>query len=149
MSIEISQSQPLYGASFGQAVSRYFSKYATFSGRASRSEFWWAVLLINGVMTILLGLLVVTLAGMPTIVDGNLNLVFTSLSWVWFSLAVVWWLFNLIPTLALYSRRLHDANLSAWWLLLCLVPFVSSTIFILVIGLLPQNPLGARYDVSP
>ncbi len=34
-------SQPLYGASIGQAVSRFFKKYATFSGRASRSEFWW------------------------------------------------------------------------------------------------------------
>lgn len=37
-------SAPLYGASFPQAVSRFFRKYATFSGRASRSEYWWWVL---------------------------------------------------------------------------------------------------------
>jgi hypothetical protein len=37
-------SQPLYGASIVQAITRFFKKYATFSGRASRSEFWWAYL---------------------------------------------------------------------------------------------------------
>jgi hypothetical protein len=36
--------KPLYGATFGQAISRFFKKYATFSGRASRSEYWWWVL---------------------------------------------------------------------------------------------------------
>ncbi|OJX65003.1 MAG: hypothetical protein BGO95_01495 [Micrococcales bacterium 73-13] len=36
--------QPLYGATFGQAVSRFWSKYATFDGRASRSEYWFAFL---------------------------------------------------------------------------------------------------------
>ncbi|SMX99480.1 Protein of unknown function (DUF805) [Brevibacterium aurantiacum] len=37
-------SLPLYGASFGQAVKRFFKKYTHFSGRASRSEFWWMAL---------------------------------------------------------------------------------------------------------
>ncbi len=37
-------SHPLYGASWPQAIARYFLKYATFSGRASRSEFWGWVL---------------------------------------------------------------------------------------------------------
>ena len=32
---------PLRGATIGQAVTRFFKNYATFSGRASRSEFWW------------------------------------------------------------------------------------------------------------
>lgn len=32
---------PLYGASFGKSVKRFFAKYAKFAGRASRSEFWW------------------------------------------------------------------------------------------------------------
>src|SRR5690606_29038768 len=38
--------QPLHGASLPQAVSRFFRKYATFSGRASRSEYWWVYLFI-------------------------------------------------------------------------------------------------------
>src|SRR5687767_11698007 len=32
---------PSYGAPFPVAVKRFFKKYATFSGRASRSEYWW------------------------------------------------------------------------------------------------------------
>ena len=32
---------PLRGATFGQAFTRFFKKYAIFHGRASRSEFWW------------------------------------------------------------------------------------------------------------
>ena len=38
--------QPLYGASLPQAVGRFFRKFATFSGRASRSEYWWVYLFI-------------------------------------------------------------------------------------------------------
>ena len=33
---------PQYGATFGQAIARFWGKYTTFSGRASRSEYWWA-----------------------------------------------------------------------------------------------------------
>ena len=37
---------PLYGATFGQAVARFFRSYARFSGRASRSEYWWVQLAV-------------------------------------------------------------------------------------------------------
>lgn len=36
--------QPLYGATFGEAIGRFWTKYATFDGRASRSEYWFAYL---------------------------------------------------------------------------------------------------------
>lgn len=36
--------QPLYGATFGEAIGRFWSKYASFDGRASQSEYWWAFL---------------------------------------------------------------------------------------------------------
>lgn len=38
---QIARHQPLYGANPGNAFARYFSKYAVFTGRASRSEYWW------------------------------------------------------------------------------------------------------------
>lgn len=38
---------PLYGAPPGQAVRRFFEKYAAFRGRASLSEFWWAILMVD------------------------------------------------------------------------------------------------------
>src|SRR6478672_3799532 len=51
---------PLYGASLPEAVPRYFRKYATLSGRASRSEFWWWAL-VNGIASLILN--VFTLVG--------------------------------------------------------------------------------------
>jgi len=38
--------QPLYGATFGEAIGRFWTKYATFDGRASASEYWWALLFV-------------------------------------------------------------------------------------------------------
>lgn len=42
--------QPLYGASPGRSVRRFWLKYATFTGRASRAEYWW-VWLVNGLIS--------------------------------------------------------------------------------------------------
>lgn len=39
--------RPHYGVGPFGAVGRYFGKYATFSGRASRSEYWWAWLFVG------------------------------------------------------------------------------------------------------
>ena len=82
--------RPYPGISFSGAVWRFFSKYATFCGRASRSEFWWAMLLAFAVSNALVG---VTLM-MPML----------------FALNGVWILATLIPSLAVYVRRLHDAD---------------------------------------
>jgi len=38
---------PVYGTDFRVATSRFWKKYATFSGRASRSEYWWAMLFVG------------------------------------------------------------------------------------------------------
>ena len=37
---------PWYGIDFVNAIKRFFTKYATFSGRASRGEFWWVMLFL-------------------------------------------------------------------------------------------------------
>ncbi|WP_298228535.1 DUF805 domain-containing protein [Gryllotalpicola sp.] len=50
--------QPLYGATFGQAFTRFWQRYALFYGRASRSEFWWWFLvnvLVGGALSALSG----------------------------------------------------------------------------------------------
>ena len=90
--------QPYPGISFGGAVSRFFKKYATFSGRASRSEFWWATLFY-----LIVGLVLNIITGFAPAVSF--------LSGIW-SLAI------LIPMLALYVRRLHDSNKSGALILL-------------------------------
>ena len=145
---------PLPGATFGQAVGRFFKKYVTFSGRASQSEFWWVVLfnlLVQLAFLILLGI------GLGTSMQGGVvssspdswGAAFSA-NWLVGLASVLmslWTLVVTIPSLALVSRRLHDVNMSSWWLLLGLTGV--GTVFFLTIGLVPSNPLALRYDSVP
>lgn len=140
---DVPLSQPLYGASFGQAISRFFKKYATFSGRASRSEYWWAVLAIAIIQTILY-ILIGVFGGAGSTVDssGTVQLAPGAIPFVvilvLFSLAII------IPGIALVVRRLHDANFSGWLYLLTLTGIGSLVVFIFMF--LAPNPAGARFD---
>ena len=136
-------SQPLYGANIGQAVSRFFRKYATFSGRASRGEFWWvwvALVLVNLVLVIVFAF-TMSATGTPNEM-GGLNP-----SGAGIAVLVVWGIIELaiiVPTIALSVRRLHDANFAGWWYLLHLTSV--GGMVVLVLNLLPSNPTGARFD---
>jgi uncharacterized membrane protein YhaH (DUF805 family) len=125
---------PLYGASAPDAVIRFFKKYATFSGRASRSEYWWMIL-VNGVISNLFYLLAV-LAGVN---DANVVAVIA------LGLLVAWGLATLVPGLALVVRRLHDASFSGWMALLGLIPLAGG-IIILVFVLMGPKAEGQRFD---
>lgn len=134
---------PLYGAGFGDAVRRFFKKYADFSGRASRSEYWWFLLFDFLVGVVLWGLaLVLGFAGSTTNPDGSV--VPGPGYWVAAALITIWTLATLVPHLALIWRRLHDANFAGPWWFLSFIPFGGIVIF--VFTLLPSNPLGARFD---
>ena len=142
---DTSLSAPLYGASFGQAFKRFWQKYATFTGRASRSEYWWwylAAAIVGLVLSVLYNVLALpgssidTRTGMFTPGPGAvLPLILIS----------IWGLAILIPQLAITVRRLHDANYAGWFILLGLIPFVG-WIILLVFVLLPSNPAGSRFD---
>lgn len=79
---------------FGQAISACLSKYATFSGRASRPEFWW-FFLFQVLVTVAAGML-------GDMISGLVGLAL------------------LLPALAVGTRRLHDIGKSGWWQLLML-----------------------------
>ena len=153
--------RPLYGASFDAAVRRFFRKYATFSGRASRSEYWWVAL-----FEALLGLVIylIFLAGAipasgwvnahspsPTTTDesvaipGVLDAPTAWLLVVASVLSAVIWLGILLPALAVTWRRLHDANLSGALWFLSFIPGIGGTI-VLILTLMPSNPQGRRFD---
>jgi len=82
---------------FGEAVSSFFRNYVNFSGRASRSEFWYSYLFIFIVSVVLI------------VVDTAMNNEIISSIW---NLAIF------LPTLAMNTRRLHDINRSGWHQLL-------------------------------
>lgn len=96
---------------FAEAVQFVFSNYATFTGRAGRSEFWYWVL-----FTFLVSIVISILASM----------IASSLSYVGnlFSLA------TLIPSIAVGARRMHDIGKSGWWQLVNLVPVLGWVYFI-------------------
>ncbi|HJW00518.1 MAG TPA: DUF805 domain-containing protein [Arthrobacter sp.] len=127
---------PYYGAPFPAAVKRFFKKYATFSGRASRSEFWWWALVSFAVSLVLN---IITAATTTASMDSAPALGAGSI------LAVLWGLATLVPSLALLVRRLHDGGFSGLLALLLLVPFLGA-LAVLVLTILPSKPEGQKYD---
>mgnify|MGYP001280189858 FL=1 len=90
---------------FTQSIKTCFSKYAVFSGRASRSEFWWFALfgLIGGIVTVVIDVMIL---GYSAEDNGPVNIIFTVITF--------------LPYLAVGARRLHDINRSGWWQLITL-----------------------------
>lgn len=113
--------------SFGEAVRSVYRNYATFDGRAPRSEYWWFQLFF---LAVLLG--IAFLGGFLGVASRS-----SAMSGVVGLGAVVFALGSLIPSLAVTSRRLHDSEKSGWWLLLVFVPFGSLVLFIFT--LLPSS----------
>ncbi|MFF7681266.1 DUF805 domain-containing protein [Microbacterium sp. NPDC007973] len=136
-------SQPLYGASFGAAVQRFFKKYATFRGRASRSEFWWWIL-ANALVSIVLSVLAL-LTGGPAVDEYGQTAAPSGLGFVFYVILLLWGLATFVPHLALIVRRLHDTNRSGFWIFIAFVPLVGG-IILFVFELLPSDPRGARFD---
>ena len=85
-------------------------KYADFSGRAPRSEYWWYVLAM--VIVFIVAMIIESIIGINKMVLG-----------VYGPLTVIIMLATFVPNIAVGVRRLHDTNRSAWWLLL-LVPYL-------------------------
>ena len=88
---------------FQTSIKTCFNKFAVFSGRASRSEFWFFVLFgfLGGIIAIIIDVMIL---GYPYEENGPINLIF--------SVALI------IPSIAVAARRLHDINKSGWWQLL-------------------------------
>ncbi len=108
-------------------------KYAVFSGRSSRMEFW-CFQLIN--LAIIIGM---SIAASLTLNEGKVS----------FFITIILNLFVLvmfIPSLALSIRRLHDTGRSGWHYLLVLVPVVGAIVlfvFYIAKGASSNNEYGA------
>ncbi|MBL3698918.1 DUF805 domain-containing protein [Leucobacter luti] len=157
--------RPLYGATFGQAIARFFRGYAKFSGRASRSEYWWAMLfagLTRIACLILMGIGAIvgaaweqnqpysasysggqdfTRSGPEGITD------YAPAAFLFFAgviLFVIVGLGLLLPSLAISWRRLHDGNFAGPLWFISLVPYGGIAVFVLT--LLRSKPTGRRFD---
>jgi uncharacterized membrane protein YhaH (DUF805 family) len=92
--------------SFTQAIASGFSNYATFSGRASHSEFWfWLLFAMIGAIS-------------ANIVDTAVFVYHNGISPLNSPLNSIFTLIMLSPSLAVATRRLHDIDRTGWWMLL-------------------------------
>lgn len=140
--------RPVVG--FAEAVRKNFKYMFHFSGRASRTEFWYAYLawtLITVLISaIAFGIFFVTLATQPMeSSNGAPPDAFIIALLVMYGLIIAVSIAMLVATLGLGWRRLHDAGFpGALWLL----TLVGLGIVPIIMCIMPSSPEGCRYDGS-
>ena len=108
---------------FIESIQTCYKKFFDFSGRASKSEYWWFQL-YNTILYIL-----------TFVFQNDLALLFSILI-----------IANLIPVFAAGVRRVHDSNKSGWWILISFVPIIGLYIIVLLItdGSKGKNRFGPK-----
>jgi uncharacterized membrane protein YhaH (DUF805 family) len=114
---------------FTEAVRQAFRHAFTYQGRASRSAYWWFALFE---MIALIGVIIVAAIINSAGGSGGAPIVAPLLALVIAGASVA----MLVVSLPLYVRRLHDSDLSGFWLFIALVPFAGG-IALFVLCLLP------------
>lgn len=154
---------PLPGSSLPQAMNRFARRAFQLRGRASRSEYWWWMLvnvLVLATTQLLIPALVSGRTPQPTLMVGpfgsglfahiELFNAYTaegpssSLVTISLLIASVWVIVTIVPGTTIAVRRLHDSNLAGWWALLALVPLGGFVVLLLAIRRSRQE--GIRFD---
>lgn len=107
-----------------------FRKYADFSGRARRREYWGFTLLIT---LVYIGLMVL--------------MAIESLALIASIVLIIFGLGIIVPSLAVTVRRLHDTNKSGWWYFIGLIPLVG--LVLLVFMVMPGDTGPNQYGPDP
>ena len=108
---------------FIESIQSCYKKFFDFSGRASKSEYWWFQLY--------------------QLIIYALSLIFQSDLALLFSIVVI---ANLLPLYACGVRRIHDSDKSGWFILLSLIPIIGLYVFVLLIqdGSKGKNRFGTK-----
>lgn len=117
-------------------------RYAEFSGRSRRREYWLYALMW---MVVSLGMLMVLFGSFAFMTDPVAMLSSATDFLIVFGL---WWLATIIPSLAVTVRRLHDINLSGWFILIQLIPYIGGLI-LFVLTLLDGTKGHNLYGPDP
>lgn len=108
------------------------SKFADFSGRARRREYWTFVL-----VNCLIALLLMTL-GLAFGEDSPASNI----------MVTIFYLIMLVPNLSVSVRRLHDIGKSGWYMFLSLIPLIGGLI-LLIWSLMDSEPGENQYGKNP
>ena len=131
-----------------EAIKSFFAKYADFSGRARRSEYWWVTF-----ANIVIGNVLYFVAVYPSLLR---DLRHENVDPLWFGLGtsiyVLYVLALLQPGIALVIRRLHDTGRSGWYYLILLIPIAGAFVvlyFFTQEGTRGDNPYGPDPKARP
>jgi uncharacterized membrane protein YhaH (DUF805 family) len=109
-------------------------RYADFTGRSRRKEYWMFTLLCVVVAIVL------------SVIEGILGL--SGVIGYYGPLTLLFLLGILVPSIAVGIRRLHDTDRSGWWILISFVPFVGGLI-LLVFYVLEGTKGPNQYGADP
>ena len=130
--------------SLGESLTSVFNKYATFTGRARRSEFWWFTICYYIIVFVCniasIGFLLQTLSGEMSYNDPSYM--------IFMMMSVVVGLGLFLPALAVTVRRFHDIGKSGWNILWSAIPFVG-VIIVLVWMCQDSDVVANKYGESP
>jgi uncharacterized membrane protein YhaH (DUF805 family) len=117
--------------SFADAVRTCLNKYADFSGRARRSEYWFFALfnVLVSIVASIIDAIIGTRSGSFGLVEAIAGLAL------------------LVPGLAAGARRLHDTSRSGWWLLIGLIPIIGA--IVLIVFFVQDSHPDNQYGPSP
>lgn len=108
-------------------------KYATFTGRANRKEYW-GLLLIYAIFNLITFLILSSIDNIETATALNTAIIITTI------------VFG-VPQIAVTTRRLHDIGKSGWWQLLDWIPvigFIPTIIWGIIEGNANENQYGSK-----
>lgn len=132
---------------FPEAIQLFFKRYTDFQGRSRRSEYWW-VMLMNIVVGLVGGFLIGLLGGYGS---GSLNPIGMLLA----GILLIYVLAIIVPSIALFVRRLHDINQTGWIALgiyiAGIIPIIGllASIAQIVIGCMPGTVGENKYGPDP
>lgn len=133
-----------------------FRKYADFTGRATRREFWSFIVIYS---------VAVLAANFFDALDGNRVVVAARMGAAELTVSIV----LLLPLLAASARRLHDSDRSGWWMMLLYLPYVGwvaahnrpeaelvvsgailvGFVALVILLILPGTPMENRFGSNP
>lgn len=101
-------------------------KYADFSGRSRRKEYWMFILFYLIFYVVI------------SIIDSIMGTII---------LSVVFLLAMLVPSISVAARRLHDTGRSGWWQLITLIPLIGAVV--LIVFLTQDGHDENEYGLNP
>jgi uncharacterized membrane protein YhaH (DUF805 family) len=103
-----------------------FRRYADFTGRATRQQYWMYVLIYVVISVVL------------SIIDAAIGTMV---------LAAIFSVVMLVPSISIATRRLHDTGRTGWWQLIGFIPFLG--IIILLVFLVQDSHGENKYGPNP